>query len=132
MPSYVTPNTSDATFLIQVAIFTHMLFASSSSYQAPSTKTLLKNFGCPSFEFPPLRPRKFGLFISMGMNPKTDVSHHKIMLGHVTLSRYHLAIQTCLFIFSPCENEVDQGRTMATAKSHQMRISHSEESVGYH
>ncbi|AQK72848.1 Regulator of nonsense transcripts UPF2, partial [Zea mays] len=36
----VTPNTSDATFLIQVAIFTHMLFASSSSDQAPSTKTL--------------------------------------------------------------------------------------------
>jgi hypothetical protein len=53
-------------------------------------------------------------------------------LGHNTLSRYHLTIQTCLFIFSPCENEVDLARTMATAKSDQMRISLSEESVGYH
>jgi hypothetical protein len=68
----------------------------------------------------------------MGTEPKTEVNHHKIMLGHDTLSRYHLTIKTGLFIFSPYEHEVDLARTMATAKSHQMRISLSEESVGYH
>jgi hypothetical protein len=58
-------------------------------------------------------------------------SYNPYMLGHSTLCRYHLTIQTCLFIFSPCENEVDLARTMTAAKSHQTRISLSEESVGY-
>jgi hypothetical protein len=54
------------------------------------------NFGCLPFEFPPLHPRNFGLFIPMGTDPKMEVSHHKIMLGQNTLSRYHLTIQTSL------------------------------------
>src|SRR6266540_1315236 len=36
----VTPNTSEATFQTQVAIFSHMLFASSPSSQGPSLSTL--------------------------------------------------------------------------------------------
>jgi hypothetical protein len=58
----------------------------------------------------------------MGTDPKTEISHHKIMLGRNTLFRSHLTIQTCLFIFSHCENEVDLARTMATAKSNQMIV----------
>src|SRR6266540_6377387 len=36
----VMPNTSEATFRTQVAIFSHMLFASSPSSQSPSLSTL--------------------------------------------------------------------------------------------
>src|SRR6266540_2720867 len=44
----VTPNTSEATFRTQVAIFSHMLFASSPSSQGPSLSTLSLKVCAPS------------------------------------------------------------------------------------
>jgi hypothetical protein len=38
-----TPNSSEVTFLIQVAVFIHMLFASPPSCQRPSLRTLFLN-----------------------------------------------------------------------------------------
>nr|TKW13549.1 hypothetical protein SEVIR_5G109100v2 [Setaria viridis] len=48
----VTPSTSEATFRMQFAIFSHMLFASSPSFQGPSLITLsLKTSDVSSFSF---------------------------------------------------------------------------------
>jgi hypothetical protein len=48
----ITPSTSAATFQIHVAIFSHMLFASPSSFQGPSSITLsLKTFDASPSNF---------------------------------------------------------------------------------
>jgi hypothetical protein len=52
LPPLVTPNSSEVTFLMQVAIFIHMLFASPPSCQGPSLKTLSLNvFAASSLSF---------------------------------------------------------------------------------
>jgi hypothetical protein len=43
LPPLITPNSSDATFLMQVVILIHMLFASPPSCQGPSLRTLFLN-----------------------------------------------------------------------------------------
>jgi hypothetical protein len=52
LPPLVTPNFSEATFLMQVAIFIHMLFTSPPSCQGPSLRTLSSNvFAASSLSF---------------------------------------------------------------------------------
>jgi hypothetical protein len=52
LPPLVTPNSSEATFLMQVDIFIHMLLASPPSCQGPSLRTLFLNiFAVSSLSF---------------------------------------------------------------------------------
>jgi hypothetical protein len=92
LPPLVTLNSSDATFLMQVAIPIHMLFASSASCQGPSLRTLLKRLRDIFFKFPPLRSWRLYALTPLEANPKAKIRYHKLMLRHDTLSRYHLTI----------------------------------------
>jgi hypothetical protein len=49
LPHLVTPNSSEATFLMQMVIFIHMLFASPPSCQGPSLRTFFLNVFDASF-----------------------------------------------------------------------------------
>src|SRR6266540_2720425 len=76
----VTPNTSEATFRTQIAIFSHMLFAYSSSSQGPLFSTLLKSLCHLPSKRPPLRSRYLGVLVPSDTYMKAKVRHHKLML----------------------------------------------------
>jgi hypothetical protein len=88
----VTLKSSEVTFLMQVAIFIHMLFASPPSCQGPLLRTLSLNVFDAFFKFSPFCPWRLDVLTPLKANPKVKICYHKLMLRHDTLSMYHLTI----------------------------------------